>query len=121
MSETPGKMFLPGIILTLILPPIAILLIITIIGIPLSLIIGASWLIMTYTAKILTAIWIGQLIIKKITRRSEPSLSWALVVGVIISWFVFAIPYVGWLLGLAAIFFGMGGIWTYLSHQLGKI
>jgi cytoskeletal protein CcmA (bactofilin family) len=121
MSEAPTKMLLPGIVLTFSLLPIALLLTITIIGLPLALIISASWLIMIYIAKILTAIVAGQLIIKKLTRRDDPSLSWPLIVGIIVCWLVFAIPYVGWLFGLAAIIFGVGGIWHYVAHQLGKI
>ena len=121
MSETPTKMILPGVILTFSLLPIALLLTITIIGLPLALIIGASWLIMIYIAKILAAIIVGQIIIKKLTRRDDPSLSWPLIVGVIICWLVFAIPYIGWLFGLSAIIFGVGGIWHYVAHQLGKI
>ncbi len=121
MTETPAKMWLPGLILTFVLLPIALLLMITIIGIPLALIITASWLIMIYVAKILTAIIIGQVIIKKLTKRNDTPLLWTMIVGILICWLIFALPYVGWLLGLLAILFGVGGIWTYISHQLGKI
>jgi cytoskeletal protein CcmA (bactofilin family) len=121
ISEKPLKMFLPGLILMFILPPIALVLMFTIIGIPLALIVMAWWLIATYVAKIFTAILVGQIILNKLIKKNNLPLIWSLVVGIIICWLLFAIPFVGWILGLIAVWLGLGGIFTYASHQLKNI
>jgi len=121
ISDSPAKMLLPGLIVMLILPPIALILIFTLIGIPLALIISAWWITATYIAKIYTAIYAGQFILKKISKNSDPSLLWSLVIGVVVCWLLFAIPFLGWIIGLFAIWLGLGGIWSYTANQLGKI
>lgn len=121
IEKTPGKLILPGLVVSLILPPLALLLLFTVIGIPLALIILACWLIMTYIAKIFTAILVGKLIINNLTKKDETPLIWSLILGVVICWLLFTIPFVGWILGLFAIWLGLGGIWAYASNQLRNI
>lgn len=118
LSEKTLHHFLPGLIVLLILPPIALVLLFTIIGIPLALVIMAWWLVASYIAKIITAILLGQLVLTKLIKKDNSSLVWSLIIGVIISWLLFALPFVGWLLGLIAITIGLGGIWSYASNQL---
>lgn len=118
IKEKPLKMLAPGLIIMFVLPPIALVLTFTLIGIPLALIIGAWWFAAIYVAKIITAILVGQIIIKKLIKKENPNLLWSLVLGVIICWLLFSIPFVGWILGLIAIWLGLGGIWSYASHQL---
>jgi len=121
MTERPLKMLVPGLVIMFITPPIALILALTLIGLPLALIIGAGWVIASYLAKILTAILIGQVLINRIFPKKEASLFWSLIIGVIICWILFAIPLVGWILSLIAVWFGLGGLWTYASHQLRNI
>lgn len=119
LAESPTKLLLPGLILMLVLPPIALILVFTMIGIPLALIITAWWLVMIYVAKILTAILVGQTIIKILNKKGKSSLFWSLIIGVIICWLIFSIPLVGWFISLLAIWLGLGGIWTYAHSQIG--
>jgi cytoskeletal protein CcmA (bactofilin family) len=121
MEKTPTKLIIPGIILSLILPPIALLLLFTIIGIPLAIIVIVWWLVMTYIAKIFTAILVGNLIIKTINKKNETPLFWSLFLGVIICWLLFTIPFIGWILSLIAIWLGLGAIYSYASNQLRNI
>lgn len=117
IAENPLKVFISGLIIMLILPPIALILAFTIIGIPLALIIGAWWLIATYVARIFTAILIGQLIFQKVFKKNNIHLFWSLLLGVTISWLLFAIPFIGWILSLIAIWLGLGGVYTYVTNQ----
>jgi cytoskeletal protein CcmA (bactofilin family) len=118
IKSQPLKMIWPGLIVMLVLPPLALLLAFTLIGLPLALIILAKWLIAIYIAKIIAATIVGWLIIKKLTKRAEPSLLWSMVLGVAVCWLLFNIPFIGWLIGLAAAWLGLGGIWIYVYHQL---
>jgi len=121
MEKTPTKLFLPGLVIALILPPIALLLFFTIIGIPLALIILAWWLVTTYVAKILTSILVGRLIIKSLNKKDEAPLFASLLIGVVVCFLLFTIPFVGWIISLIAIWLGLGGIWSYASSQLRNI
>ena len=118
MEEKPTKLIFPGLIIMFILPPIALVLAFTLIGIPLALIIGTWWITSMYTAKIMAAILVGKIIIEKISKSKKTNLLLPLIIGVVLCWLLFAIPFIGWILGLIAIWFGLGGLWTYASHQL---
>lgn len=123
IDDKPYRALLQGLLLMLALPILVFLLLFTLIGIPLALIISAWWLIAVYMARIFTAILVGQIILKNITKnkKDDPKLIWCLILGVIICWLLFAIPYVGWILCLLAIWLGLGGFLSYASHQLGHI
>ena len=123
LEDKPLKMLIPGLILMFVLPPIAIVLMFTIIGIPLALIILVWWLVMMYLARIIAAILVGQLILKNLNKKNKDKIKliWSLILGVIICWLLFAIPFVGWIISLIAIWLGLGSIWTYASHQLRNI
>jgi len=114
----PFKVLVPGLFMLFTLPPIALILAITIIGIPLSLIILSSWIVMIYIAKIISAILIGRIISSKIISSNTGNyLLWPLVIGVIIIWLLAAIPYVGWIISLISAWFGLGGIWNYAYSE----
>jgi len=121
IKDQPFKLLWPGLIVMLIIPPIALILTFTLIGLPLAIILMALWFIAMYIAKLLVATLLGELIIKKITKKNEPALIWSMCFGVVISWLLFNIPVVGWIFGLVAIWLGLGGIWSYVYHQLRNI
>ncbi|HBA36268.1 TPA: hypothetical protein DCZ15_00110 [Candidatus Falkowbacteria bacterium] len=117
IEMAPVKMLAPGLIIMFILPPAAIVLAFTLIGIPLAAIVGFGWIAAVYLAKIITAILVGQLLIKKVFQKDVSSLLWPLVLGVVLCWLFFAIPFVGWIFGLIAVWLGLGGIWFQLSER----
>ncbi len=117
IEAQPLKVVLPGLILLFALPPIALVLTFTLIGIPLAIILMLAWLVAIYVAKIFAAILLGQIIIKTLNKNHRPKLIWSLILGVIICWLLFAIPFVGWIISLIAIWLGLGGIYAYASNQ----
>ncbi len=102
-----------GIVTMFLTPIIAILLIITIIGIPLAAILIGIWLIALFLSKIIVGILIGRSVLEKLSRKKKESLIWAMIIGIVLSWILFSIPFVGWMLYLVAIWWGLGGIWLY--------
>ncbi len=70
-------------------------------------------LVTAFLTKILVA-WQGG---KWIIGRFNPSLAehkvWPLLVGVVTVALVVALPFVGWIFGLAVIFLGLGGLWMW--------
>lgn len=95
-----------GFALLICVPVISAILAITIVGIPISLILLAIYLIFLYMGRIIFASFIGD----KILKKESPFLS--LVIGMPIFTVLFALPFVGWLLSLIAISVGLGAFGT---------
>jgi hypothetical protein len=104
-----------GLVVLLITPPLCLLLLITLIGAPLAVIIGVLWLIAICLSKILVAIFVGQKLLERFWQERKESLYTALVIGVIVSYLVFSIPVIGWLVALLAIIWGLGSIYLYFK------
>jgi len=115
------KNSLIALLLIVITPLLTLIAAITIIGLPLALISGSIYLIVLYLAKIITAFFIGKLIFDKIKSKNKKSNFWPLVLGIIICWLIFAVPYVGCLAALMAIIFALGGFITYVKDQSGNL
>lgn len=118
IGEKPFRALVPGLIIMLVLPPIAILLLFTIIGIPLALIIAAWWLIAVYISKMFAAIFVGQMVFNKIFKKDKVHLFWSLLLGTVICWLLFSIPFVGWILCLVASWLGLGGAYLFVNSRI---
>jgi len=110
MLNKIGSSFGWGILALLLTPIIIIILLITIIGIPLSLILLALWLIALYVSKILVGILVGRSLLTNLWQKQKDSLILAMIIGTIISYIIFAIPFIGSFVALLAMLWGLGGI-----------
>lgn len=104
-----------GILVLLLTPIIAIILLITIIGIPLSLILMACWLIALCLSKVLVGILVGRQLLNKFLPQQKDSLILGMVIGTVIVYLVFAVPLFGWIMALLATLWGLGGIMLILK------
>jgi cytoskeletal protein CcmA (bactofilin family) len=72
----------------------------------------------------LTKVTIGMLIGKLILNAARPGLGehkiWPLLVGVPVVAVLVALPYIGWLFGVAVLFFGLGALWIWGRDALVK-
>ncbi|QQS60283.1 polymer-forming cytoskeletal protein [Candidatus Falkowbacteria bacterium] len=111
----PYATFGYGLLFIIVTPIISILLMFTFIGIPLALMMSAIWLIVLYLGKIITAIIVGQEIMKrrKQVEGKKSSAVLAMVVGVVVSYLIFSIPVLGGFMSMLATIFGVGLIWIY--------
>ena len=99
-----------GLIYLIITPIILILVLITVIGIPLALITFVFYLIVLYIAEIFIGIVLGQKLLQWWTKKSEVSLIWAMVLGVILFSIITDLPFVGWIISLLGICWALGAI-----------
>ncbi|MCU0678917.1 MAG: polymer-forming cytoskeletal protein [Planctomycetes bacterium] len=106
-----------GIVIMFIAPILAVILMVTLIGIPLALIGLGLWLIALYLAKILAGITIGRAIMERLWPRHKESLVWGMIAGIALLWLIGWIPLLGWLVTLAATWWGLGGIWLRLKKS----
>lgn len=103
-------------VLVLIGAPIAtILLAITIVGIPLAIAVLLVYMILLYAAAVFTALALGQYILSR-SRDRVPQPFGSMILGLVILAVVSLIPFLGWLVKLAAVLVGLGGFliswWT---------
>lgn len=115
VSKNFWTTFWPGILLMFMPPLVFIFLLITIIGIPLSLIMLALWIPALYVAQVLTAIIIGQTLITRFKVNKEYNNTLAIIGGVLITWLLYAIPFIGFFVGFAACAIGLGVMWRYVK------
>lgn len=114
MIKEPGASIGWGALTFFVVPVIAIFLAFTFIGIPLAFLLAVSYLLMLCFAKLMAAIAVGRYLMKKMDNKS---LYWAMIAGIVISYIIFAIPLFGWLLGVVALWWSLGGIVKYCNAE----
>jgi len=68
-------------------------------------------LLVLFLSKLVGAYFIGRLILTPISVRAADTRAWCMLLGVLVYLLLAAIPYLGWLVAVAATFFGLGAIW----------
>jgi cytoskeletal protein CcmA (bactofilin family) len=64
-----------------------------------------------FCSKLAAAFFVGRLILGAISPRVADTRAWCMLLGVLVYLLLAAIPYFGWLVAVAATFFGLGAIW----------
>lgn len=64
-----------------------------------------------FCSKLVAAFLIGRLILTSISPRVADTKVWCMLLGVLVYLLLVAVPYLGWLVAVAATFFGLGAIW----------
>ncbi len=94
-------------LIALILTPVAfVILMATVVGIPLGLIVLALYAISLYISRVFVILWAGTTILERFRRGGRAG--WALVVGLLVYFFVTLIPFLGGLALLFILLFGLG-------------
>ncbi len=105
----PWKSLLWGVITLVVTPFAALILMVTLIGIPLGLILFAVYLVALYLTQLALGILVGVRIISGDSARGWNAF-WPFAVGLIAVQLISFIPVVGVLLCLAGLLFGLGAI-----------
>ena len=98
-----------GALLFFVTPIAAVLVMLTVIGIPLGIIALILWAIAVYLSQIPVALFMGWLILKNGQElKSRGIMVGIFALGLLITTLLVAIPYVGWIFGLLIAIFGLG-------------
>ena len=103
-----------GFVLLVTVPVAAVVLLVSVVAIPLSVIAMLLYFATLYPGQVFVAAWLGQAILTRIGRERPPSAHWSLVVGALVLVIVFAIPFAGWVIRLLAVCSGFGALWVIL-------
>lgn len=109
-----GWSLLIGFVLVAVIPVAIALLLVTVVGIPLSGILFLLCALTLYPAQMFVSAWLGDTILRAAQRASgrTPSMYWALIAGTIALVILFAVPLVGWVVRLVAVLGGFGALWA---------
>ncbi len=111
IRSKPGPSAGWGAIILFLTPIAAIIVCITIIGIPVGLIVLALWGIAIYLAQIPVGLFIGRWIIGHFRKvEGKAIMVGALALGLVILRLLMLIPHSGFFIGLAIILFGLGAV-----------
>ena len=110
IATYPARSVIMGLLAFIITPIVFVTLVITIIGIPLAILLILLFALMAFVSKLFVALWVGRKIQSSFMKKKGENWYLAAAIGVTVSYLVFHLPYVGWLISLIAILIGMGGM-----------
>ncbi len=110
-----------GVVLFVLIPFISFVLLFTIIGIPLSVLIMIAYFICLYAAKMFAALSIGSYLLGQLNKKKEPTMVLSLIVGLVALFLLIALPFVGWLIKLIVLWWGLGAIFMIKREIIKKI
>ena len=110
-----------GLAVLVCMPFVAVVLLITIIGIPLALLLVPVYLVLMFLGWVTAALFLGERLLE-FARRGQPvGIGWrvlALLAALVALWLLRRIPYAGPLIGLAALSAGIGAlVWQLWSRR----
>ncbi|KPJ59195.1 MAG: hypothetical protein AMJ46_12235 [Latescibacteria bacterium DG_63] len=107
----PGPSVGWGLVILVVVPIVILVACITVIGIPIGLIGLALYLAAVYVCQVPVSLFVGKLIVGRFRSvESRGIMIAALALGLIIVRLLRLVPYLGFLVGLAVLLFGMGAL-----------
>lgn len=108
-----------GFVALIILPILAFILLITLIGMPLGFLLGLGYMTVLLAAKLATSVVIGALAIKLATRSDDIRLDWVTaIVGVVVLLALMLIPVIGFLASFILFLATFGSVLHLLKNRL---
>jgi cytoskeletal protein CcmA (bactofilin family) len=115
INAQPGLSIGYGALIVFIVPIAALFLLITVIGIPISFLSILLYIVLLYLARIFAGYFLASLVLDKLGKVLHPV--WTALIGVLVLALLIKIPYIGWLIHLAAILFAAGAFVLYLLDK----
>jgi hypothetical protein len=116
LHSSRGLCSLAGFAALVIMPMAAFFLLFTLIGLPLSILILLFYGILLYLSKIVVAVWIGSLILKRKT-FDRKTVTAPMALGLLILYALTAIEAVGMMVNLLILIFGLGALTLALFQK----
>lgn len=115
IGEKPTSSLGTGALIVFVAPIAALILLITVIGIPVSFLSMLLYIVLIYLSRVFAGYFVAELAFKKFGVALHPVLK--ALIGILVLALMFKIPYIGWLVQLAAVIFGSGAFMHYMLHQ----
>ena len=108
-----------GLLFFIVVPVIALALIFTLIGLPVALIMIATYLISLYLAKVFVGISLGYALLKALGRK-DPQMMVSMIIGVLVLVIITSLPFIGWLISLVLTWWALGALVVFNKEELAK-
>jgi cytoskeletal protein CcmA (bactofilin family) len=115
IGEKPTSSLGTGALIVFVAPIAALILLITVIGIPVSFLSMLLYIVLIYLSRVFAGYFVAELAFKKFGVALHPVLK--ALIGILVLALMFKIPCIGWLVQLAAVIFGSGAFMHYMLHQ----
>lgn len=116
-----GRSVIIGFLSCVVTPILFVTLILTVIGIPLALLLVLFFVLMLFVSKVFVALWVGKMIYSSFMKTKNENWYAIAALGVTVSYLVFHLPFIGWLVSGVAVLIGMGGMVNMMfSRQVKK-
>ncbi|MCY3555134.1 MAG: zf-HC2 domain-containing protein [Gemmatimonadetes bacterium] len=108
-----------GFVLATATPILAVVLAVTLIGLPAGLVVGAVWALSLYVSKIVVAHFLGNALLRP-KQEGVRSLLLPLLAGLVLVLIAVSLPYVGWVINLLLVIIGLGAMGQALYRSAGN-
>lgn len=111
-----GKSLLWGLLGSIVVPILALLAMLTVIGLPLGLVLMVSLFMGWYIAKLVAMIFLGSFLMQKLNGQKiklfekKPGLYTSFLLGLVIFLVLELVPFLGWLIKLMLVWVGFGSL-----------
>ncbi|HMP77341.1 MAG TPA: hypothetical protein PKE12_13685 [Kiritimatiellia bacterium] len=116
LQRSSFRCSLTGLAGLIFLPLAAILLMVTLVGLPLGLIVAAAWGSLLYLAKVIVALAVGSMLLRRSGPQRFPHVALALLTGLAALYTATFIPVIGGALSLVVGILGLGGLLLALNR-----
>lgn len=115
IREQPGLCIGYGALIVFVAPVAALFLMITVIGIPISFLSMLLYTVLIYVTRVFTGYFLAGMVFERFNKEMHPA--WIALIGVLILALLIKIPFIGWLIHLAAVLFAAG---AFILYMVGK-
>lgn len=116
LDERPASGLGFGFVVTVVSPVACLVAMVLLVSLPLGVLGLVVFGIMLFLSRLVSALFLGTWILRRATGRVRPSEYGALALGLALLTLVAMIPYLGFLIRLAAVILGIGGIYLALRE-----
>lgn len=115
IKAKPGLSVGYGALIVFVAPVAALILLITVIGIPISFLSMLLYMVLIYLTRVFAGYFLAQITLERFGKNLHPV--WTALFGVLVLALLIKIPYVGWLIHLTAVLFAAG---AFILYMVGK-
>ena len=117
LRGTPWRVLLAGGLTVLLVPFLIAFAFMTVVGIPLGILLGASYVLLAYLSHVVVALWIGHALLRHPGPQTFGRVLSALATGLFILYFIAALPGAASLILLPVLVLGTGALVTSIFHR----
>lgn len=108
LDQKPWQSLGLGLVKLILEPIVAIILIVTVIGLPLGIFLIFAYIMEIYFASYFVTFWIGKLVMNRFNQKAN--LYWSFIVGVLVFALITSVPIVSGIVRFLSLLFGLGAI-----------